>query len=60
MMWKIWGGKCAALFIGGDSFDEALEKARKIDAGYNSGQPVEKGINYNEYRKETKSGSSRR
>ena len=40
IVWKIWGPGLKVLVIEADSFDEALKEARKIDLGYNAGQPM--------------------
>lgn len=45
-IWKIWNSELPELDIEANSFDEALEKARKINPNYNAGQLQTK---YNEY-----------
>ena len=45
-IWKIWNSELPELDIEANSFDEALEKARKINPNYNYGQLQTK---YNEY-----------
>lgn len=45
-IWKIWNSELPELDIEANSFDEALEKDRKINSNYNSGQLQTK---YNEY-----------
>ena len=40
MIWKITGRNLKDVFIEADSFDEAIEKARKINPGYNGGQVI--------------------
>lgn len=45
-IWRIWSSELPELDIEANSFDEALEKARKINPNYNAGQLQTK---YNEY-----------
>ena len=37
-LWYIWGLYLPVLLIEADSFDKALEEARKINPNYNTGQ----------------------
>lgn len=45
-IWKVWGTNLTELFIKADSFDSALDIARKVNPRYTTGQ-IYKHDNYN-------------
>ena len=45
-IWKVWGTNLSELLIKADSFDNALDIARKVDPRYSMGQ-IYKHDNYN-------------
>ena len=46
MIWKIFKNRSPDLFIEADSFDEALEQARRVDDRYCSDQIYKKDNKY--------------